>query len=52
METISVVGTQNKKGQVFTDPRVMMNEAPRTASFYTGSEVSPIRSRRKAKRPR
>ena len=39
METVSVIGTKNKKGQVITDPRVMMNEAPRTPSFYTGSEV-------------
>src|SRR5690349_24625077 len=39
MATTSVVGTKNKKGQVYTDPVVMMNEAPRTASFYTGSEV-------------
>ena len=39
MEPVSIIGTQNKKGQVFTDPRVMLNEAPRTASFYTGSEV-------------
>jgi len=30
---------KNKKGQIFTDPRVMMNEALRTPSFYTGSEV-------------
>src|SRR4029078_3820586 len=39
METVSIIGTQNKKGQVITHPRVMMNEAPRTASFFTGSEV-------------
>ena len=39
METVSIIGTQNRKGQVITDPRVMMNEAPRTASFFTGSEV-------------
>src|SRR5206468_12739636 len=39
METTSVIGTKNKKGQVYTDPRVMMNEAPRTPSFFTGSEV-------------
>lgn len=32
----AIIGPQNKKGQVFTDPRIMMNEAPRTASFYTG----------------
>ena len=39
METTSVIGTKNKKGQVYTDTAVMMNEAPRTLSFYTGSEV-------------
>ena len=39
METKSVIGTQNKKGQVYTDARVMMNEAPRTDAFFTGSEV-------------
>ena len=39
METVTTIGTKNRKGQVITDPRVMMNEAPRTASFYTGSEV-------------
>ena len=39
METVSIIGTKNRKGQVITDPRVMMNEAPRTASFFTGSEV-------------
>jgi pyruvate ferredoxin oxidoreductase alpha subunit len=39
MEAVSIIGTQNKKGQVITDSRVMMKEAPRTASFYTGSEV-------------
>src|SRR5690349_24625076 len=39
MEPLSIIGTKNRKGQVITDPRVMMNEAPRTASFYTGSEV-------------
>src|SRR5881397_2439822 len=39
METTSVIGTKNKKGQVYTDPRMMMNEAPRTPSFFTGSEV-------------
>jgi pyruvate ferredoxin oxidoreductase alpha subunit len=35
----SVIGTKNKKGQTFTDTWTMMNEAPRTPSFYTGSEV-------------
>ena len=35
----SVIGTKNKKGQTFTDTWKMMNDAPRTPSFYTGSEV-------------
>ncbi len=39
MATQSVIGTKNKKGQVFADPWHMMNEAPRTPSFFTGSEV-------------
>jgi len=39
METPSLIGTTNRKGQVITDPRVMMSEAPRTPSFFTGSEV-------------
>ena len=38
-DTKSVIGTQNKKGQTFTDPWKMMHEAPRTPSFFTGSEV-------------
>ena len=38
-DTHSVIGTKNKKGQTFTDTWQMMNEAPRTPSFYTGSEV-------------
>lgn len=39
MATQSVIGTKNKKGQVFADPWHMMNEAPRTPCFFTGSEV-------------
>ena len=39
METTSVIGTTNNKNQVYTDPRVMLSEAPRTPSFFTGSEV-------------
>ncbi|MGZ8373955.1 MAG: ferredoxin oxidoreductase, partial [Nitrospira sp.] len=35
----SVIGTKNKKGQTYTDTWKMMNDAPRTPSFYTGSEV-------------
>jgi len=38
-ENKSLIGTQNKKGQTYTDTWKMMHEAPRTASFYTGSEV-------------
>ena len=38
-DTHSVIGTKNKKGQTFTDTWKMMNEAPRTPSFYKGSEV-------------
>jgi pyruvate ferredoxin oxidoreductase alpha subunit len=39
MDSTAISGTKTKKGQVITDPRVMMNEAPRTPSFFTGSEV-------------
>jgi len=35
----SVIGTQNKKGQTYTDAWSMLHEAPRTPSFFTGSEV-------------
>ena len=38
-DTHSIIGTKNNKGQVYSNPRVMMNEAPRTPSFFTGSEV-------------
>ncbi len=38
-DTHSVIGTKNKKGQTFTDTWTMMNDAPRTPSFFTGSEV-------------
>ena len=38
-ENKSLIGTKNKKGQTYTDPWVLMHEAPRTPSFYTGSEV-------------
>ncbi len=38
-DTHSVIGTKNKKGQTITDAWKLMNEAPRTPSFYTGSEV-------------
>ncbi|HEX4968786.1 MAG TPA: ferredoxin oxidoreductase, partial [Nitrospiraceae bacterium] len=39
MGITSIYGTKNKKGQIITDPREMMHRAPRTPSFYTGSEV-------------
>jgi pyruvate ferredoxin oxidoreductase alpha subunit len=39
MDNHSPIGTTNKKGQVITDARKMMFEAPRTPSFFTGSEV-------------
>ena len=38
-DTHSVIGTKNKKGQTYTDTWQMMNDAPRTPSFFTGSEV-------------
>jgi len=38
-DTHSVIGTKNKKGQTFTDTWTMMHDAPRTPSFFTGSEV-------------
>jgi pyruvate ferredoxin oxidoreductase alpha subunit len=33
------IGKQNKKGQTYTDPQHLFFKAPRTAAFYTGSEV-------------
>src|SRR4026209_2370875 len=39
MSITSIYGTKNRKGQTITDPREMMNWAPRTPSFFTGSEV-------------
>ncbi len=39
MEAKSVIGQLNKKGQKYTDPRELFFEAPREASFMTGSEV-------------
>jgi pyruvate ferredoxin oxidoreductase alpha subunit len=39
METKTVIGTQNKKGQTYTDPWYLLHDAPRMPSFYTGSEV-------------
>jgi pyruvate ferredoxin oxidoreductase alpha subunit len=39
MESTSVIGTVNKKGQTVTEPRQLFFEAPRVTSFLTGSEV-------------
>ena len=39
MGTQSVIGQQNKKGQTFSDPWHMLHDAPKTPSFFTGSEV-------------
>jgi pyruvate ferredoxin oxidoreductase alpha subunit len=39
METKSLIGTVNKKGQRYVDPKHLFFEAPREASFMTGSEV-------------
>ena len=39
MESPTLIGTANKKGQIYTDPRHLFFEAPRTPSFLTGSEV-------------
>ena len=35
----NLIGQKNKKGQVYTDPYALFNDVPRTAAFYTGSEV-------------
>jgi len=39
VETKSLIGTLNKKGQKYVDPNYLFFEAPREASFMTGSEV-------------
>ncbi len=39
MDSHSIIGTKNKKGQVYTDPHHLFFEAPRIPSFFTGSEV-------------
>jgi pyruvate ferredoxin oxidoreductase alpha subunit len=39
MESTSVIGTANKKGQIFTEPRKLFFEAPRVPVFLTGSVV-------------
>ncbi len=38
-DTHSIIGTKNSKGQAITDPWYLLNEAPRSPSFFTGSEV-------------
>ncbi len=39
MANNSIIGTKNKKGQVFTDPNHLFFEAERTSHFLTGSEI-------------
>lgn len=39
METQSLIGTKNRAGQTVVDPWELMHTAPRTPSFFTGSEV-------------
>ncbi len=39
MATTPLIGTKNKKGQVYTDPNDLFFEAPRTSHFLTGSEI-------------
>jgi pyruvate ferredoxin oxidoreductase alpha subunit len=39
MATQSLIGTQNRAGQVVADPWKLMHEAERTPCFFTGSEV-------------
>src|SRR5438034_11564636 len=39
MDSHSIIGTKNKKGQTYTDPYHLFFEAPRIPSFFTGSEV-------------
>ena len=35
----ALIGTKNKMGQVYADPQHFFFEAPRTAAFFTGSEI-------------
>jgi pyruvate ferredoxin oxidoreductase alpha subunit len=35
----SLIGKQNKMGQTYMDPSQLFFDAPRTAAFYTGSEI-------------
>jgi pyruvate ferredoxin oxidoreductase alpha subunit len=39
MESPTLIGTANKKGQIYTDPSHLFFKAQRTPSFLTGSEV-------------
>jgi len=39
METRSLIGTRNKKGQKIVDPDYLFYEAPRERYFMTGSEI-------------
>ena len=39
MDSHSIIGTKNKKGQTYTDPYHLFFEAERIPSFFTGSEV-------------
>src|SRR2546427_1042662 len=39
MDSHSIIGTKNKKGQTYTDPYHLFFEAPRIPSFFTASEV-------------
>src|SRR3989449_9665251 len=39
MDSHSIIGTKNKKGQTYTDPYHLFFAAPRIPSFFTGSEV-------------
>lgn len=39
MANTPLIGTKNKKGQVYTDPNDLFFEAPRTSHFLTGSEI-------------
>src|SRR2546422_994423 len=39
MDSHSIIGTKNKKGQTYTDPYHLFFEAPRIPSFFTGIEV-------------
>ena len=44
MDSHSIIGTKNKKGQTFTDPYHLFFEAPRIPSFSRGAKSSRKRS--------